>query len=101
MTRDQLRVTEYLLAENAMLREQLRGRRILYTDAQRRRLATAATKLGRQALRQLDTWVRPDTFMRSRQLQNVRCRSWAQYNRGASRVGMSFGLPSSLRRSTI
>ena len=28
MTRDRQRVTEYLLAENAVLREQLRGQRI-------------------------------------------------------------------------
>ena len=64
MTRDHQRVTAYLLAENAVLREQLRGRRILYTDAQRRRLAMAARKLGRKALRQLDTLVTPDTLMR-------------------------------------
>jgi hypothetical protein len=64
MTRDGRRVTEYLLAENAVLREQLRGRRILYTDAQRRRLAMAARKLGRKALKQLDTLVTPDTLMR-------------------------------------
>ena len=64
MTRDHQRVTGYLLAENAVLREQLRGRRILYTDTQRRRLATAAKKLGRRALRQLDTLVTPDTLMR-------------------------------------
>jgi transposase InsO family protein len=63
MTRDHQRVTEYLLAENAVLREQLRGRRIIYTDGQRRRLATAAKKLGRKALRKLDTLVTPDTLM--------------------------------------
>jgi hypothetical protein len=38
MTRDSQRVTEDLLAENTVLREQLRGRRVRYTDAQRRRL---------------------------------------------------------------
>jgi len=64
MTRDHQRVTEYLLAENSLLREQLRGRRILYTDAQRRRLATAAKRLGRKALKQLDTLVTPDTLFR-------------------------------------
>ena len=64
MTRDHQKVTEYLLAENAVLREQLRGRRIVYTDAQRRRLATAAKKLGRKALRHLDTLVTPDTLLR-------------------------------------
>ena len=64
MTRDQQRVTEYLLAENAVLREQLRGRRIRYTDAQRRRLAEAAKRLGRKALRELDPLVTPDTLLR-------------------------------------
>lgn len=47
MPRDLQRVTEYLLAENAVLRDQLRGRRIRYTDGQQRRLAAAAKKLGR------------------------------------------------------
>jgi transposase InsO family protein len=64
ITRDQSRVTEYLVAENSVLRQQLRGRRLRYTDAQRRRLATAAKKLGRKALRQLDTLVTPDTLLR-------------------------------------
>jgi hypothetical protein len=62
MTRDQRRVTEYLLAENKVLRQQLRGRRIRYTDAQRRRLALAAIKLGRRALLRMDTVVTPDTL---------------------------------------
>ena len=51
MIRDQHRITDYLLAENAVLREQLRSRRIRYTDAQRRRLAAAAKKLGARLLR--------------------------------------------------
>ena len=38
MSRDQQRITEYLLAENAVLRQQVRGRRSVYTDAQRRQL---------------------------------------------------------------
>jgi hypothetical protein len=64
MTRDQRLVTEYLLAENAVLRQQLGGKRISYTDAQRRRLATAAKKLGRKALSKLDTLVTRDTLLR-------------------------------------
>lgn len=50
MTRDHQRVTDYLLAENAVMREQLRDRRIVYTDAQRRRLAMTAKKLGRKLI---------------------------------------------------
>jgi hypothetical protein len=64
MTRDKRLVTEYLLAENAVLRQQLGGHRIRCTDAQRRRLATAAKKLGRKALSKLDTLVTPDTLLR-------------------------------------
>jgi putative transposase len=64
MTRDQHRVTEYLLAENAVLRQQLVGRRIRYTNAQRRRLGTAAEKLGRKALSKIDTLVTPQTLLR-------------------------------------
>jgi putative transposase len=47
-----------------VLRQQLRGRRIRYTDAQRRRLASAAKKLGRKALTKLDTLVTLDTLLR-------------------------------------
>jgi putative transposase len=64
ITRDQRRVTEYLIAENAVLRQQLRGRSLRFTDPQRRRLAIAANKLGRKALRQLETLVTPDTLLR-------------------------------------
>jgi hypothetical protein len=64
MTRDQRAVTEHLLAENAVLRQQLRGRRIRYTDVQRRRLAIAAKTLGREALAKIDTLVTPDTLLR-------------------------------------
>jgi transposase InsO family protein len=63
MTRDQRLVTEYLLAENVVLREKLRGRRIRFTDAQRRRLATAAKKLGRKGVSTIDTLVTPDTLL--------------------------------------
>ena len=64
MTRDHQRVTAYLLAENAVLREHLRGQRLLFSNAQRRRLASAASKLGRKALEKLDTLVTPDTLFR-------------------------------------
>jgi putative transposase len=63
MTRKQNAVTEYLVAENAVLREQIRGRRIRYTDAQRRKLAIVAKKLGRKELSMLDTLVTPRTLL--------------------------------------
>ena len=56
----------YLQAENAVLREQLQlgGRKPSFTDSQRCRLARAAKKLGRAALRQIDTLVTPKTLLR-------------------------------------
>lgn len=54
----------YLLEENRVLKEQLRGRRLQLTDDQRRRLAAKAKHLGRRALNRLATIVTPDTLMR-------------------------------------
>ena len=54
---------EYLREENRVLREQLAGKRIRYTDDQRRRLAEKAKTLGRRALDQIATLVRPETLL--------------------------------------
>ncbi len=43
----QLRVIEYVLVENRILREMLGERRLRFTDEQRRRLAVKAKLLGR------------------------------------------------------
>ena len=58
------KVIDYLRAENRVLHEQLEGRRLSFTNAQRRRLARAARAAGRRLLRQLDTLVTPDTLLR-------------------------------------
>ena len=42
---------------------QMNGKRIRFTNDQRRRLATKAKMLGRKALRGLDTVVTPDTLL--------------------------------------
>jgi hypothetical protein len=57
-------VIEYLVEENRVLREQLRGRRVRVTDDQRRRLAAKGQRLGRRVLRQVATIVTPDTILR-------------------------------------
>ncbi len=62
--RQQQDVIDYLLEKNRVLRQQLRGRRLVFTDAQRRRLAIRAKQLGRAALKQLSTIVAPDTLLR-------------------------------------
>ena len=62
--RRQLIVIEFLQAENQMLKERLRGKRIRFTDAERALLARKAKAVGRKALLELDTIVSPDTLMR-------------------------------------
>jgi putative transposase len=62
--RHHLIVIEFLQAENRLLKERLRGRRIRFTDAERALLARKAKAVGRKALLELDTIVSPDTLLR-------------------------------------
>ncbi len=62
--RHQVIVIEYLQAENSMLQERLRGRRLRLSDAERALLARKAKAVGRRALLELRTIVTPDTLMR-------------------------------------
>ena len=62
--RHQLIVIEFLQAENRLLKDRLRGRRIRFTDAERALLARKAKAVGRKALLELDTIVSPDTLLR-------------------------------------
>ncbi len=55
---------EYLKEENRVLREQLGGRRLRFTDEQRRRLAAKARALGRDGLKEVAGLVTPDTLLR-------------------------------------
>jgi len=57
-------VIEYLLEENRVLREQLFGKRLRFTDAQRQRLAVKGRALGRKRLKEFDTIVTLDTIVR-------------------------------------
>jgi putative transposase len=51
INRHQLDVIEYLQEENRVFKERLGGRRIRFTDAERRRLARKAYALGRKVLK--------------------------------------------------
>src|SRR5690606_7431195 len=64
VNRAQQDVIDYLQEENRALREQLGGKRLRFTDVQRRRLAQRAQKLGRRKLIELGTLVTPDTLLR-------------------------------------
>jgi putative transposase len=86
VNRHQQYVIEYLVEENHVLREQLKGRCIRLTDDQRRRLAAKGQRLGRRVLRQVATIVTPDTILRwHRQLI---ARKWTFEGRHPGRPGL-------------
>lgn len=64
VNRSQQNVIDYLQAENRVLRDQLSGKRILFTDRQRRRLANRAKVIGTKRLLEIGTIVTPDTLLR-------------------------------------
>jgi putative transposase len=53
----------YLAAENRILRNQIKTRRVLLTDAERQMLAELGHTLGRQALAEIATIAKPDTIL--------------------------------------
>jgi putative transposase len=53
---------EYLVAENRILRDQLKGR-LQLSDAERQTLAEIGKKLGKQALAEIANIVKPDTVL--------------------------------------
>ena len=53
---------EYLVTENRILRQQITGRMRL-TDGERKTLAEIGHKLGKQALQEVATIVKPDTIL--------------------------------------
>ena len=64
VNRRQLEVIDYLKEENRVLREQLGGRRLGFTDDQRRRLAVKGKVVGRRVLDELAGLVTPETVLR-------------------------------------
>ena len=64
VNRHQQDVIAYVVEENRVLREQMRGRKLRLKDDQRRRLAAKARQLGRRALDGIATIVTPDTLLR-------------------------------------
>jgi len=63
MNQRQLQMIDYLREENRALREQLGGRRLHFSDDQRRRLAARAKGLGRKVMAELATIVTPETLL--------------------------------------
>ena len=63
LNRRQQAVIGYLIEENRVLKEQLEGQRLRFTDEQRMRLAVKAKDLGRRLLDEIETLVTPDTLL--------------------------------------
>jgi len=84
--RQERQAVAYLMEENRVLRRQLRGHRLQFTDDDRRRLAVRGHRLGRQVLRQIASVVAPETILRwHRQLI---ARKWAYANKPSGRHGV-------------
>jgi hypothetical protein len=63
VNRRQLDMIDYLKEKDRVLREQLAGGKLRFTDEQRRRLAVKGRVLGRRALAGLAGLVTPDTIL--------------------------------------
>ncbi|MEO5569038.1 MAG: IS3 family transposase, partial [Gemmatimonadaceae bacterium] len=86
VNRHQLEVITYLREENRVLKEQIGGRRLRFTDPQRRRLAATGHSLGRRVLTEVATLVTPDTLLRwHRQLI---ARKWITARQRVGRPGV-------------
>jgi len=64
LSQQQQDIVAYLSEENRVLREQLKGKRLRFTDDQRRRLAAKGKALGSKVLREVCTLVTPETVLR-------------------------------------
>ena len=86
--RQQSAAIAYLIEENRVLKEQLEsgGKRLRFTDDQRRRLAAKGKPLGRKALRQIATIVTPDTILAWH--RKLIAAKWTYPRRGVGRPGV-------------
>ncbi len=85
INRQQQEFIEYLLTENAVLKEKLGKKRILLNDDQRRRLAVKGKILGRKRLEEFGTLFTPDTILRWHRM--LVARKWDYSNRKEKKPG--------------
>jgi hypothetical protein len=83
LNRHQQAVIEYLIEENRVLKEQLEGQRLQFTDGQRVRLAVKAKALGRRLLDEIETLVTPDTLLAWH--RKLIARKWTYARKGPGR----------------
>ncbi len=88
VARRQSQVIVYLIEENRVLKEQLKagGKRLRFTDDQRRRLAAKGKPLGRKVLCQIATIVTPDTILSWH--RRLIAAKWTYPRKGVGRPGV-------------
>ena len=86
LSRRQQSVIDYLIEENRVLKEQVEGQRLRFTDEQRIRLAVKAKVLGRRALDELETLVTPDKLLAWHRKLIARKWTYARQGLGRPRV---------------
>src|SRR5215510_9261851 len=85
INRHQQELIEYLVEENRVPREQVKGRRLRLTDDQRHRLAAKGHRLGRRLLGRVATIVTPDTILRWH--RRLIAEKWTYARKGPGRPG--------------
>ena len=86
LDRQERHAVAYLIEENRILRRHLGGKRLTFTDHDRRRLAVRGHRLGRQLLNQVASVVTPDTIVRWHRQLIVR--KWTYAHTHADRYGV-------------
>jgi putative transposase len=86
LDRQERHAVAYLIEENRILRCHLGGKRLTFTDHDRRRLAVRGHRLGRQLLNRVATVVTPDTILRWHRQLIVR--KWTYAHTHADRHGV-------------
>ena len=83
--RRQSEAIEYLSAENRVLRAHLGGKRMRFTDAERRMLSEKGRPLGRKLLAEMASLATPETILRWYRQQVATKYDWTAARRGAGR----------------
>ncbi len=86
INRQQGEVLDYLIEENRVLKEQLKGKALRSNDDQRRCLAAKGKRIGRRLFMQVATIVTPDTVLRWHYRLIVE--KWTYASRRAGRPGL-------------
>ncbi|MFT4710825.1 MAG: hypothetical protein ACJAZ8_000887 [Planctomycetota bacterium] len=86
INRLQAEVLEFLIEENRVLKEQLKGRRIRLSDDQCRRLAAKGKRIGRRLLMQVAAIVTPDTILRWH--RSLIAAKWTYLSKRVGRPGL-------------